>query len=149
VIAMITPELVTYIWSERQKGVADYIIKANLRTHGWIDDDFVEAAATLPPAHTKLSGSDIRGLSPKTIWRTPDGEIDVPAKKRRIFYKTIISIIVIATLGFLSFWYRDIAWPKLLDYYHVLQLLYFRTADAVSAFIKAVIPVWDYYVSNL
>ncbi len=111
---MVTPELAAYIMSERNKGVADHIIKMNLRSQGWLDSDFDEAAATLPPRPTQTRPlsvvepenvpqekkiADFRTLSEKTIWRKPDGSADTVAPAQPATGRVPMPKIVAATTG--------------------------------------------------
>ncbi|MDB5239247.1 MAG: hypothetical protein JWO00_582 [Candidatus Parcubacteria bacterium] len=130
---MVTPELVSYIYAERKKGVADHIIKAYLATQNWSEADFYEAVRTLPPrgstpvgkpdeaAEGKIKGADLRTLDQNAVWRTPDGKADMPArpviKEHKGLIKAIVLILLIVILGALIYLYKDILWPMILGYY--------------------------------
>jgi hypothetical protein len=122
---MVTPELVTYIWTERKKGVADHIIKAYLATQGWSEADFKEAASALPPPHTaidpKMSGDLLRQLGENVVWRTPDGKADLPAKpiirQHKGIVKATLFVLFFLILALSVYIYRGSLWDTMMDYY--------------------------------
>lgn len=73
---MITPEIISYIKTERAKGTPDSVIKSNLLANGWSENDIVEAISSLSVSAMSgvpkplISTSDLKEYRNKVKWTT-------------------------------------------------------------------------------
>jgi hypothetical protein len=69
---MITPEVLTYIQTERAKGTPDAVIKSNLLANGWNDADITQALAPTGSAAAvpAITGPALDAYRKKVLWST-------------------------------------------------------------------------------
>lgn len=115
---MISPEIITYIKSEKAKNVSESIIKSNLISNGWTANDVEEAFASL--------STPISTTSPISI------NIEHSAYQKKIKFTIFI---ILSSLFFLSI----ITSLFTLKLNYSIQILFTSLVDILIAYVSAAI----------